>query len=107
MTRDKQGTRAQFWREHLRACAVSGLTLKAYAAQHGLNVHSLYAARRRSKAAGPDDGERIGPAPFVRVETGPRSGTLCRIQLANGTRVELNIELSVLPEVLRCAGALR
>ena len=42
------------WQGHLKAAETSGMSLSAYAAQHGINVRRLYEARRmdaRTKAA--------------------------------------------------------
>lgn len=106
MTKNKQAERQQFWLEHVHACAASGQTSKAYAAQHGLNVQSLYAARKRLNVEGGGGRGIAKPQRFVRVETTPSVGTLCRVQLPNGATVELHTELSALSEVLRCVGAL-
>lgn len=55
------GTRAEFWRKHVVALNLAGVTSKAYGEQHGLSVHSL---RHRvggfksdpTMAAAPDSG---------------------------------------------------
>lgn len=39
------------WQEHLEAAATSGMSLTAYAAQHGINVRRLYEARHRDARA--------------------------------------------------------
>ena len=39
------------WQEHLKAAAASGMSLTAYAAQHGINVRRLYEARYREVRA--------------------------------------------------------
>lgn len=36
----------------VRACEQSGETLKAYAAQHGISVHSLYQAKKQARKRG-------------------------------------------------------
>lgn len=41
------GERKSKWQDHLKAAAQSGLSLRAYAALHQINVQRLYAARRR------------------------------------------------------------
>ncbi len=38
--------------EQIRACEQSGETLKAYAAQHGISVHSLYQAKKQARQRG-------------------------------------------------------
>jgi hypothetical protein len=37
------------WQQHLKAAQTSGMSLSGYAAQHGINVQSLYDARSRAK----------------------------------------------------------
>ena len=48
------GIRQGKWQGHLKAAETSGMSLSAYAAQHGINVRRLYEARHmdaRTKAA--------------------------------------------------------
>jgi len=84
--------RQQYWCRHLERCAGSGLTLAAYAEQHGLEVGSLYTAKARLRRLGawPPAGPR-----FVRVKTAPVTvpsmpavPVLCRVTLPNGVTVE-------------------
>lgn len=42
------GARADFWRRHVVALNLAGVTSKAYADQHGLSVHSLHFAWTRA-----------------------------------------------------------
>jgi hypothetical protein len=82
--------RQHFWLEHIHACRDSQQSLTAYAAQHGLNVRSLYGAKKKLKRQG-----ILEPAPgkhrFMRVTAAAtRLPTAsCRILLANGAVVEL------------------
>ena len=51
MSRDcARNERQTFWLEHLRACADGSMT--AYAEANGLNVRSLYGAKKRLKRQG-------------------------------------------------------
>ena len=46
MGREKAPTeRDQYWLDHEKKLAASGLTAKAYAAEHELSLHALYQAR--------------------------------------------------------------
>ena len=79
--------RQSLWLEHLRACADGSMS--AYAQANGLNVRSLYGAKKRLKRQG-----LLGtPAPrLVRVRRTPERAsppTLCRVHLRNGTSVEI------------------
>lgn len=80
--------RQAFWLEHLRACGDG--SLKAYAAAHGLEVGALYAAKATLKRKGVVSGAAVR---LVRAEraAGASGGApaLCRVQLRNGTAVEV------------------
>ena len=83
--------RQRFWVDHLRHCARSGQSLKAYATAQGLDIGALYEAKSRLKRMG------AWPAPvtrpqFVRVESAVSAAlpaALCRVHLRNGTVVEV------------------
>jgi hypothetical protein len=78
--------RQSFWLGHLRACADG--SLKAYAEANGLNVRSLYGAKKRLKRQGVLRDEP--PVRLMRVERvlAP-APTLCRVHLPNGAAVEV------------------
>ena len=78
--------RESFWLEHIRACGKG--SIREYAEANGLNVRSLYGAKKRLKRRGllPGSGPRL-----MRVEhtLSPRPvATACRVHLRNGTTVE-------------------
>lgn len=87
--------RLLFWAQHLQQCSLHGLSLSAYAAEHGLSASSLYAARStlRRRRQWP-----LPPTRFLRVATdAPASpavttasvaAPLYRIALPNGVVVE-------------------
>lgn len=93
--------RRAFWLAHFEARAGSELSVKAYAAQHGLSVGTYYAAHKRYRcgpAQVPAPGRRqsalVSPR-FARVMAAAveRSGrVLCRARLANGAHVELECD---------------
>lgn len=108
--------RRQFWLEHIEACTAGGGSIKAYAEVHGLSVASLYAAKSRyaplrssSKEVGPvRDGGRQGGR-FVRVTPAMTLHTkrvACRAHLANGTLVEMDVDISELEGALHAFAAL-
>lgn len=72
------------WEEHLRAYRQSGLSVRAYARQHGLAYHRLlYRLRRAAKA---------DSSPFVAVTVAGRGGItapLAHVALPNGIRIEV------------------
>jgi hypothetical protein len=52
MAKRRATERDQFWLDHEAALAASGLTTKAYAAEHELSFHAFYQARKRLRALG-------------------------------------------------------
>jgi hypothetical protein len=88
--------RRDHWLHHFEQREVSGLSLKAYIAQHGLSQASWYAARKRYADA-------TVPVAFARVVSATPSAGSCialRIHLRTGAVVELDTSLSALPQVL-------
>ena len=96
---DHTTTRREFWRSHIEACTASGGTIKDYAAQHGLSLASLYAARRRyvpralGTPAETDAQSRARLTQVGRLLTSSPSRVGCRARLANGAMVELDLEV--------------
>lgn len=67
-----QTATAQRWTALVDQHEASGLTLKAFAAEHGVNVNTLAGWRARlgrSKARGPR--EHVTPSPFVELRVAP------------------------------------
>ena len=92
--------RDRFWLEHEAAIAASGLTAKAYAAEHDLSLHALYQSRKRRRAleqqalkpverTSPSKAERK-PISFSRVDLrSPQPSTAeFRLSLPNGFVLE-------------------
>ena len=84
--------RQAYWLEHLRACASSGLTAKAYAMKHRLSIHALYQARkeqRRRKTRA--SRSRRSSVTFARVHSSPAAARepSWRIRFPNGAVIEL------------------
>ena len=84
--------RQAHWAMHLRACAASGLTSKAYAEKHQLSIHGLYQARkelrRREVLASPAKSPSVT---FAKVRAEPRvaRGGVWRVRFSNGAVLEL------------------
>jgi hypothetical protein len=94
--------------ERLRACEASGMSLSSYAAEHGLDVRSLYDARKVLKAKGVLS-RRSHAVRFQRAEIafhGPESQW--RIELPNGIVVEFSgaVDGGSLSTVLSAAAGL-
>jgi len=80
----------EFWSAHLSAIDSAGITTKAYAQQHGLNVASLYYWRKRLKdnASGSEAASRFVPVHLSVSSAADRPAT-CSLVLAPGVRLEL------------------
>lgn len=101
---ERTAERRGHWLHHFEQHEASGLSVKAYAAQHALSVASWYAARKRYVTPSP------GPAQFARVVVAPDTSAasiMCRIHLPGGTVVELASTLDTLPRVLASVSAMR
>lgn len=92
----------QEWLEHVERCERSGLTSKAYAQQHGLDIKRLYWSRTELKKKGLFPAK---PAPtaaksmaFVRASL-PQPAPPIRAELGNG--VVLTIAAGVDAQTLR------
>ena len=86
------------WQAHLKAAETSGMSLIAYAAQHGINVRRLYESRyreARAKAARARQSSafvpvKVRPAELVNVPTASQHGGVTghalemQARLANG-----------------------
>ena len=102
----------QFWRQALARWRHSGITVRAYCAQHGLSEPSFYAwrkelARRDRRAAEPAGGVaafvpvQIVPEPGVAIEIVMRQGHVVRVR-PGFDRQTLRSVLAVLDEDRPC-----
>jgi hypothetical protein len=81
--------RQQYWVKHIRACDSARQTSVDYAREHGLNVKSLYSARKALVQKG--ELPRPQPPRFQKAEVAsdhPHRDSQWRIQLPNGVAVE-------------------
>jgi hypothetical protein len=93
--------RQREWLGHLRAAERAGETIKAYAAQQGLSVQSLYQAGKRLRRRGVIEprvrrGRPLSATGFVRVEPKPvrrEIGAAWRIRLPSGVIFECSAPL--------------
>ena len=101
--------RQQYWLKHLRACEAAGQTSMEYARTHGINVKTLYSARKALAKKG------TLPRPqaihFQKVQTSTSQSSAdgsWRIQLPNGVVVAFGGEFngSTLSLVLGAAATL-
>lgn len=89
------------WLEHIKACAASGKSVSAYAAEHGFQVRSMYDAKKVLVKKGVLP--RTGQTRFQRVQTATvTTDTQWRIRLPNGVLVEYtgNVDAASLSSVL-------
>lgn len=114
MKKDNAAHRArrgrEFWLEQLQACERAGLTVRAFAQEHGLNEHTAYNWRKVLRAEGAlPDGETSDTSdgsPWARVEIAPVTTARYRLELPNGVALELagGFDDGELARLLRVAG---
>ncbi len=101
--------RQQYWLKHLRACEAAGKTTIDYARAHGINVKTLYSARKVLAEKGTL--AHLKATRFQKVQT-PTSQSSAdgswRIQLPNGVVVAFggDFDASTLATVLGMAASL-
>ena len=101
--------RQRYWLKHIRACDAAGQTSVDYAQAHGINVKSLYSARKALAEKG-----TVPPKPptrfqEVQVVGGNRdSDSQWHVQLPNGLAVSFGgtVDAATLSLVLSTAAAL-
>lgn len=103
--------RQRFWLEHLRSCKEAGKTMQAYASEHGIDVRSLYGAKKRLVKRGVLAAEkRSGGVEFsrARVLGAAAHGGDYRIQFPNGITVTFSdtLDCSALSKILGAVATL-
>ena len=101
--------RQQYWLKHIRACDGGGKTSVEYAREHGINVKSLYSARKALAEKG--SLPRPQPPRFQKAQVSPRpaqGGSQWQVQLPNGAVVAFNgtVDASTLSLVLNTTASL-
>lgn len=101
--------RQQYWLKHIRACDASGKTTIDYARKHGINVKSMYSARKA--LAEKDAVPHPQPTRFqqVQVVAGNRANdSQWSVQLPNGLAVSFSgiVDAATLSLILTTAAAL-
>lgn len=102
--------RQQYWMEHIRACDATGQTSIDYARANGINVKSMYSARKALAEKGKLP--RPQPSRFQKVQVTNGSGSSdsnsqWHVQLPNGAAVSFggNIDAATLSLVLNTAAS--
>lgn len=104
---EKLTQQQRYWLTHIQASQDNQQSLKAYARQHGLNITSLYDAKKQLKRKGVLC-QDTRPQRFVRVTTAVAMQPVasCRVLLVNGTVVELSCGIEEVGRVLETAAGL-
>ena len=94
MTDVREATeRDRYWLDHEGKLSASGLTAKAYAAEHGLSLHAFYQSRKRLRALG-----LIKRTRAVRREKNSRKAkamAFAKVEVAAPRRASLDFRLSL------------
>ena len=101
--------RQQYWLKHIRACDAAGKTTIDYARAHGINVKTLYSARKALAEKGTLPPRKAVTFQKTQSPGGhPYSDSQWRIQMANGVVVAFGGEFdaSTLSLVLSTAASL-
>jgi len=77
--------RQRYWLEQIRACEATGMSLTGYAAANGLEVRSMYTAKKVLIRKGALT-RRAGQE-FVRAQAAASAGSEWRVELPNGAAV--------------------
>ena len=81
--------RQRYWLGHIKACAVSGKSVAAYASDHGFHAHAMYGAKKTLVRKGVLP--RTDRAAFQRVQTeSVVVGSEWHIRLPNGVAVDFS-----------------
>ncbi|MFB3077560.1 MAG: hypothetical protein ACE1Y4_06090 [Lysobacterales bacterium] len=102
--------RQQYWLNHIRACDRSGQTIIDYAREHGINVKSLYSARKSLVQKGKLP--RPQPDRFQKVQVVSSASNLAnqwQVQFPNGTAISFTgpVDAAALSLVLNTVASLR
>ena len=99
--------RQRYWLEQIKACAASGKSVAAYAADQGFNAHAMYGAKKVLVRKGVLP--RMQGVRFQRAETiAVSSDSEWRIRLPNGVSVDFSgmVDAGSLSMVLTTAARL-
>ena len=102
----------RIWLNHVEACAAAGVSMKAYAEQHGLDLQNFYFWKGRLRKLGLTDPapaqESIEAARIMPVSAPRNAGKAC-IQLSNGVSIECpgDVDATALAALLSAAMRLK
>lgn len=95
------------WQPHVEEARRRGVSLKAYAAERGVSLYSLYRASQALRAGGGKAGEPQGRFAAVRMVAAPASAQLrVAAQLPNGVSLQVDACGSDMATVIAALGAL-
>ena len=100
------------WLHHVETCAAEGISMKAYAEQHGLDLQNFYFWKGRLRKFG-----LVDPAPppasiepvCIMPAGAPRNAGKACIQLSNGVNIECpgDVDATALAALLNAAMRLK
>jgi hypothetical protein len=96
------------WLKHVEACAAGGMSMKAYAEQHGLDLQNFYFWKGRLRKIGLVDaapGRGTIEPPQILPAGMPRGAGKACIQLTNGVSIECpgDVDAAALAALLSAA----
>ena len=88
MAKSQLSAKQQLWLSHLQSCEASGISMKAYALEHDLNLQTLYYWRKQLKRLGLIEGN--SSSRFVKaVCEKERTASGVHIRFANGVTIDV------------------
>ena len=88
MGRETLSDKQRVWLQHIEACAAAGVSMKAYAEKHGLDLQRFYFWKGQLKKLGVID-VKAGGRSLDAVRVVPAADPGARIQLSNGVSIEV------------------
>ncbi len=89
----------QHYQDHLKAAEQTGMSLRAYAEENHIKVHSLYAERQRMRKQAKTDGQFLRVQEVASTPFAPM--TLVQIRLPNGVSIGLPAEQVPLVDLIQ------
>jgi transposase len=94
MSRKSNSSKHDFWKSHLEAQATSGMSIKAYCHENGLNFSSWHYWRKRLSASATSQPEPQNP--FIPLAMPGFTSSVIRLRV--GLSVQLEIPATMSPE---------
>ncbi len=112
MARNGLTEKQRIWLRHVEGCTLAGMSMRAYAERHGLDVQRFYVWKSQLKQLGvlaerDDQPLPRAPSPLIRAQvasqpsrTGQRQAAICAARIALDNGITIEVPTGVAPEAL-------